>query len=166
MAAVSWSNVDYFTRNIGTIISGSVTSTATVAELLEHMCATNGPAVWTWPTADQVREFARLDGHPEVSGADTVDVYALEIATAAATARIARAKGLTVRPVDTDGAVDNSAEPVTIDPDIHLAALLLAARFYDRRDTPEGPDKSGRPWGHFVEIDPDIAFLLEEPPSL
>lgn len=150
---VSWSNVDYFTRNIGTLLTGPLTaSSETVDELLAHMLATNGPTV-PWPTAGDVRAWAEIDGHPEVSGTDSTNPRALEWATSAAVARVAKLKGLPVLPVDADGNVDTDGDPVTVDPDIWLAVVIQAARWY-RRDEVSG------------ELDGDVAVLLEEPPSL
>ncbi len=160
---VSWSNVDYFTRNIGTLISGpSATSTATVAELLEHMCSSNGPDAWTWPTAADVAEWTEAAGHPEVTGGDSSRPKALEMATAAAVNRVATLKGIPVLPVDADGAVDPAGEQVLIEARVYLATCLLAARLYDRRTSPDGPSN---PWTG-TDLDPEVVYLLDEPPSL
>lgn len=158
------SNADYFTRNIVTYMPPywltSAVSTSTVDELLAHI-ATSNATKFTWPTAGEVGAIIEASGHPEITGADPARPLALEMATAAAVTRIGKLKGIPVRPVDADGAVDEAGDPVEIDADVWLATVLLAARLYDRRDDPDRTPTPGA-----MGLDPDIEFLLEEPPSL
>lgn len=161
MTWLSWSHIDYFTRNIGTLLSGpSAASAATIDELLAHIASSNATKL-TWPSADEVGKIIGASGHPEITGADPANVLALEMSTAAAVTRIGKLKGIPIRPVDADGAVDEAADPVEIDADIWLATVLLASRLYDRRDDPDRAPTPGA-----MGLDPDIEFLLEEPPSL
>lgn len=151
----SGSNADYFTRNILTYVPpywATGLGETDVDELLANICATNGPKA-PWPTERDVRAWAEIDGHPDVSGTDSTNPQALVWATRAAVSRIATLKGLPVLPVDADGAVDPEGDPVEIEPHVWLAVVMQAARWY-RRD-----DISG-------ELDGDVAVLLEEPPSL
>lgn len=168
---ISYSHADFFTRNIGTVIGGSTSSTAVIP-------ASSNAAPYHWPTADDVAEWAQAAGHPLVSGSDSTKVRALQVATDAAVSHVAWLKGLCVRPVDADGAVipelDGNGDPnpewapVEIDPRVHQATLLLAARLYRRKDTPDGAYGAAELSGSLKtsKLDDDIEMLLYDGPSL
>lgn len=167
MAALSWSNVDYFTRNIGTIISGGLTASE-ADDLLASMRQANNAGDWTWPTGDDFRRIAELDGHPEVTGVDSTIVDAVETALAAAISVIARQKDLPVYPVDSDGNPDPAGDPPAIGADVFLATILHANKLYRQIQAPDGAWGSGdgisTPVG--LAFDAVVWGLLWEPPSL
>lgn len=163
---ISWSHVDYFTRNIGTLISGPLTA-GTGEDLLASMRRANNADEWTWPTGDDLRRFAELDGHPEITGSDASNPDAVEIAVAAAVSMIARQKGLPVLAEDEDGNVDPSGTSPAIGADTFLATLLHAHKLYRLGLAPDGS------WGFgdeasstLMAFDPVVYALLWEPPSL
>lgn len=167
MTLLSWSHVDYFTRNIGTVVSGTL-SASDADSLLDSMRRANNADEWTWPNGDDFRRVAELDGHPEITGVDSSNVDAVEVALAGAISIIARMKDLPVYPVDADGNPDPEGDPPAIGADVFLATILHAHKLYRQIQAPDGAWGSGdgisSPVG--LAFDAIVYSLLWEPPSL
>ena len=162
MTLLSWSNVDYFTRNIVTRVGGTLTSVDDTT-LLDALRTSNEADQWTWPTDADVVEFGQLDGHAEITGTDSSNAMAVSMARNAAVSRVSTWMGIPVRPVDADGVADPDGAAVPITPAIFLATVMLALQFYTSDGFSAGGGEGGSPE---LALDPRISTLLMGPPSL
>lgn len=162
------SHLDYFTRNILTARPGYRSSVADLDVDVDQVLGWGSAQRVRWPTADDVRNWSRTDGHTAITRTDSTAVDALEWAVAAAVDLVAGRTGFGVRPVDADGVFDPDAEAVLVPPRVHLAAVMMAARLYRRKDSAEGIYGTSEVAGGIAikGLDPDVERLLELPPSL
>lgn len=152
MAVVSWttaSNRDWFERNI---LAGYVPS-APADPFRSNALA------WTWPTPNDLADWMKQSG---VAVDTTTKVPALELALASAISRIAERTCFHVRPVDANGDVDPAGDAVEIPPEIHLATLMTAHRWYRRPSSPDGVMGANELAGviRINGYDPDVEALL------
>lgn len=146
-------HADFFSRNI---LSFLVPPT-TASEGYETFRA-NGETV-NWPDHGEVARW--MPGDPS-----SVEDQNLILAVAAANNKISERTGFNVRPLDANGDPLNPGDPgylaVEIPPEIKLAAMLQAARWYRRHMTPEGVLGANDFDGvvRVSRIDPDIADLI------
>lgn len=152
--AWSDSHADLFTRNILTYV-GEVDSEEARAA---NEWASNAEQP-TWPDLAEVMRWASQNAYP---GAASAPAEVLQLCRDAAVSRLAERCGLYVRPVDANGDVDPSADPVPIPPEVKLAAVMLAARLAERQRTPGGLAGSAEISGliRTSSIDPDIEALI------
>lgn len=99
----------------------------------------------TWPTASNL--VAHMQ-HPNTPDGDSVDA-----AVGAANAHLIER---------TIFGASTEETPAEIHEDVHLAALLLAAKLYARRNSPDGV-AGGADFGpyHITRTDPDVVTLIK-----
>ena len=121
---------------------------------------------WQWPTEADLLDWMRITAHPALTDV-TTKVPALEIALAAAINRIAGETQMPVHPTTTDTAGVVTVDYLTlceVPPEVHLATLMLAARWYRRPQSPDGVQGGAELQGVIATtgLDPEVELLLEE----
>ncbi len=118
------SHLDYFARNIITTAGDEAAITEAQARKLNEF--RSNAVARTWPTVDELVAWLDAGNYgPTVNNPEAAQ-WALD----AAIDDIAEGCGLHVYPVDANGAVDQTADPVQIPPKVFVATLIEAAHLY------------------------------------
>lgn len=149
---------DFFARNILTLYGYGGDS----AEARAYNEFVSNAAPVTWPTLDELQVWVQSTTYQGAAGGDTTHVELLQLALDVAVSRIAQRTGNYVRPVDANGDVDPTGAPVEILPELKLAAIMQAFKWYERRSSPNGV-LGATEFGGVIRaksLDPDVEAMI------